>query len=114
DAHLLLGPSMRLVLDRETVVGPHRPSADVLLNSMASSAGAAAVGVVLTGMGRDGADGVAAVCRSGGCVIAQDEKSSVVFGMPRAAGEAGAQVVLPVSEIANALRRLRVAEAATR
>jgi len=108
DTHLLLAPSMRLVLDPETDVGPHRPSADLLLDSMASAAGAGAVGVMLTGMGRDGARGVDAVRRAGGSVIAQDEQSSALFGMPKAAAEAGA-TVLPLSEIAGALCRLRVA-----
>ena len=63
DAHLLLEPSMRLRLDGETVRGAHRPSADVLLESLAAAAGACAVGVVLTGMGRDGAAGVEAIAR---------------------------------------------------
>jgi two-component system chemotaxis response regulator CheB len=102
---------MRLGLDRETVVGPHRPSCDVLLESVASSAGAGAVGVVLTGMGRDGAAGVEAICRRDGYVIAQDEESSVVFGMPRAAAQAGASAVLPLSAIAGALRTLVAVEA---
>jgi two-component system chemotaxis response regulator CheB len=106
DAHLLLEPSMRLRLDRETVVGPHRPSGDLLLESMASTVGACALGVVLTGMGRDGANGVEAIRRQGGRVIAQDENSSAVFGMPKAAVEAGADVVLPLSGIAGSLRRL--------
>jgi two-component system chemotaxis response regulator CheB len=106
DAHLVLEPSMHLRLDRETVVGAHRPSADVLLESMASAAGAGAVGVVLTGMGRDGGRGVAAIRRAGGAVIAQDEATSAVFGMPRAAIEAGAQTVLPLSAIAGALSGL--------
>jgi two-component system chemotaxis response regulator CheB len=111
DAHLVLEPSLRLGLDTETVVGAHRPSADVLLESMASAVGACAVGVVLTGMGRDGAQGVEAIVRAGGSVIAQDESSSAVFGMPRAAALAGAQVVLPLADIAAALCRLAPAEA---
>jgi two-component system chemotaxis response regulator CheB len=111
DAHLVLQPSLRLALDREWRAGAHRPSADVLLTSVAAAAGPGAVGVVLTGMGRDGGKGVAAVCRAGGCVIAQDEDTSVVFGMPRTAIEQGAKVVLPLSQIAGALRQLRVAEA---
>jgi two-component system, chemotaxis family, protein-glutamate methylesterase/glutaminase len=106
DAHLLLGPAMHLTLDRETVVGAHRPAVDVLLSSMASSAGASAVGVVLTGMGRDGAKGAAALRRAGACVIAQDEQTSAIFGMPRAAIEAGASRVLPLPEIAEALCQL--------
>jgi two-component system chemotaxis response regulator CheB len=106
DAHLVLEPSLRLGLDAETVVGAHRPSGDVLLESMASAVGDCAVGVVLTGMGRDGAHGVEAIVLAGGSVIAQDGHSSAVFGMPRAAAEAGAQVVLPLAEIAGALSRL--------
>jgi two-component system, chemotaxis family, protein-glutamate methylesterase/glutaminase len=111
DTHLVVDRSGRLGLDAETVVGAHRPSGDLLLESMASALGACAVGVVLTGMGRDGARGVEAIVRAGGSVIAQDEHTSAVFGMPRAAAEAGAQVVLPLVEIAAALSRLAPAEA---
>jgi two-component system chemotaxis response regulator CheB len=110
DAHLVLDVSMRLTLDRETVEGPHRPSADMLLASIARVAGADAVGVVLTGMGRDGAAGAGAVRRAGGWVIAQDEASSAVFGMPKAAAEAGAQLVLPPTEIGAALSQVKLAE----
>jgi len=106
DTHLVLAPSMRLGLDAETVVGPHRPSGDLLLESMALAAGTGAAAVVLTGMGRDGARGVEAVLRAGGITIAQDEPSSAVFGMPRAAAEAGASSVLPLTKIAPALTRL--------
>jgi two-component system, chemotaxis family, protein-glutamate methylesterase/glutaminase len=106
-AHLVLDPSMRLTLDRETVAGVHRPSGDVLFASLAAAAGPGAIGVVLTGMGRDGGRGVAAIARAGGCVIAQDEATSVVFGMPRAAIEQGAKVVLPLAQIGGALRRLQ-------
>lgn len=106
DAHLLLEPALTLRLDRETEAGAHRPSADMLLQSMASAAASGAVGVVLTGMGRDGAEGVDRIERAGGRVIAQDEETSAVFGMPRAAADAGAHAVLPLSEIAAALRRL--------
>jgi two-component system chemotaxis response regulator CheB len=110
DAHLVLDASMRLVLDRDTDVGPHRPSADVLLESMASSAGAGAVGVMLTGMGQDGVRGVEAISGAGGLVIAQDEETSALFGMPRAAAEAGAELVLPLPRIAEAVRELLPAE----
>lgn len=110
DTHLLLRPPRSLVLDRETVVGPHRPSADLLLESVAATAGPGSVGVVLTGMGRDGAAGVAAIRAGGGRVIAQDEETSVVYGMPAAAVAAGASTVLPLGEIARALRSLALAE----
>lgn len=112
DAHLLLEPSMHLALDRETRSGPHRPSGNILLKSIAGAVGADGVAVVLTGMGRDGAEGVVAIRAAGGHTIAQDEATSAVFGMPKAATESGANVVLPLSEIATELRHLPVAEAA--
>ncbi|MDQ6751363.1 MAG: CheB methylesterase domain-containing protein, partial [Actinomycetota bacterium] len=110
DAHLRLDSSMRFVIDRETKRGAHRPSVDELLESLAASAGERAVGVVLTGMGRDGADGVEAIREAGGLVIAQDEETSAVFGMPRAAIESGADLVLPLDDVGPALRALRSAE----
>jgi two-component system chemotaxis response regulator CheB len=107
-AHLLLEPGMRLALDRETLANPHRPSGNVLLKSIASAVGAEGVAVVLTGMGRDGAEGVLAIRAAGGHTIAQDEATSAVFGMPKAATESGADAVLPLSEIATELRHLPV------
>lgn len=107
DAHLRLKDSMRLAIDSETRRGPHRPSLDVLFESLATVAADQAVGVVLTGMGRDGADGVQAIRSAGGLVIAQDEASSAVFGMPSAAIECGADAVLPLPEVGPALRSLR-------
>lgn len=104
-AHLRLCPDRTLRLDREAPAGPHRPSADVLLGSVAASAGRAAIAVVLTGMGDDGSAGVAAVRRAGGLTVAQDEASSAVYGMPRAAARRGAELILPLGEIADALRR---------
>ena len=106
DAHLILESSMRLSLDTETVNGPHRPSGDLLLTSMARALGPRALGIVLTGMGRDGAKGVAAIVRAGGCVIAQDEATSVVFGMPKAAVQQGAQYVTALSDISTTVRQL--------
>jgi two-component system, chemotaxis family, protein-glutamate methylesterase/glutaminase len=112
DAHLLLRPSMRLELDRETVIGQHRPSGDLLLESVAGAARGGAVGVVLTGMGKDGAAGAAAILAAGGHVIAQDEETSVVYGMPKAAAGVGASAVLPLTEIAGALQLMAPAKAA--
>ena len=68
----------------------HRPSVDCLFQSVAQAAGAQGIGVILTGMGRDGAQGLAAMAAAGATTIGQDEDSSVVYGMPRAAFEAGA------------------------
>jgi two-component system, chemotaxis family, protein-glutamate methylesterase/glutaminase len=96
-AHLTLEMTCRLVLDTSTTDGKHRPSGDVLLRSLARVAGAAAVAVVLTGMGRDGVDGLAAVAAAGGRTIAQDEQSSIVYGMPRVAAERGAKVLTPAA-----------------
>jgi two-component system chemotaxis response regulator CheB len=106
-AHLTLTASGHLVLDRRTAAGPHCPSGDRLLHSIAEAAGRNGVAVVLSGMGTDGAEGAAAVHRAGGLAIAQDEKSSAVFGMPRAAIDLGVDAVLPPGEIASQLRRLR-------
>jgi two-component system chemotaxis response regulator CheB len=77
--------------DGEPVCG-HRPSVDVLFRSAAAAAGRHAVGVILTGMGRDGADGLGAMREAGARTIGQDEASCLVYGMPRAAFEAGAVV----------------------
>jgi two-component system chemotaxis response regulator CheB len=111
-AHLKLDPSGLLMLDRRTVADLHRPSGDILLESIAATAGRSGVAVVLSGMGRDGAAGAAAVKRSGGLAIAQDEESSAVYGMPKAALEAGVNISLSPDEIAERLRTLRHAPTA--
>ncbi|CAN7361578.1 chemotaxis-specific protein-glutamate methyltransferase CheB [Phenylobacterium sp. LjRoot225] len=88
-----------------------RPSVDVLFESVAREVGGAATACLLTGMGRDGAAGMLAIRRAGGLTIAQDEASSVVFGMPREAILLGAaQHVLPIGEIGPALVALTAAE----
>ncbi|MHB8468897.1 MAG: chemotaxis protein CheB [Gaiellaceae bacterium] len=107
-AHLVLRADGTLELDRRSPAGLHRPSADVLLASLAASAGSASVGVVLTGMGGDGAAGIEAIRRAGGLTIAQDEATSAVYGMPREAAKRGAELILPLGGIATALQRQRV------
>jgi len=88
-------------------VDSFKPSVTPLFLSAAEAYGARVCGVILTGMGRDGADGLQAVKRAGGHTIAQDEASSAVFGMPRAAIETGAvDRVLPLEEIPRALQEL--------
>ena len=82
----------------------HRPSIDLLFESVARSAGASAIGVILTGMGADGASGLKQMREQGAYTIAQDERSSVVWGMPGAAVALGAvQRIVPLEAIAGAL-----------
>ena len=89
------------------LVSRHRPSIDVLFRSVAQAAGASATGVILTGMGDDGAEGLAEMRQAGAGTIAQDEATSVVFGMPKEAIARGAaESVLPLHHIAPALLRL--------
>jgi len=78
-----------VVLSGEEPVNGHRPSADVLFYSVAQYFGAQAVGVLMTGMGEDGAEGMGAMQRAGGLTVAQSRETCVVFGMPRAAIERG-------------------------
>jgi two-component system chemotaxis response regulator CheB len=81
-----------------------RPSVDVLFTSVAMAAGARAIGVILTGMGNDGAQGMKRMREKGSYNIAQDEASCVIFGMPREAIRAGAvDQILPLDRIAAAL-----------
>ena len=85
-------------------VSGHRPSVDVLLNSVAKIAGANAIGVILTGMGGDGARGLLAMRNAGAKTIGQDEASCIVYGMPKVAYELGAVVKqLPLHKIANGI-----------
>ena len=81
-----------------------KPSVEILFNSVAKYAGANAVGAILTGMGADGAKGLLKMRQAGASTIAQDEASSVVFGMPMEAIKCGAaESVRPLSEIATAM-----------
>lgn len=82
--------TLRCKLVATDPVNGHRPSVDVLFNSVAQAAGARAVGAILTGMGRDGADGLKAMRESGGHTLGQDADTCVVYGMPKVAYEIGA------------------------
>jgi len=104
DAHLLVGEDDRLHLDHSELVHYVRPSADVLLLSLARNHPGACAAVVLSGTGIDGAAGAAAVKQAGGRVFAQDEETSQYFGMPGAAILAGGvDEVLPLDRIAPAV-----------
>jgi two-component system chemotaxis response regulator CheB len=104
EAHLGVSAGHRLTVTAGGPVDGYRPSANQLFRSVAAAFGARAAGVVLTGMGRDGADGLLALRRAGGFAVAQDQATSIVYGMPRQALLRGAtDEVLPVGHIARAL-----------
>lgn len=94
----------RIALSDGPLVSRHRPSVDVLFRSVAQVAGPNAVGILLTGMGDDGARGLLEIRKAGGLTIAQDEATSVVFGMPREAIRmGGASRILPLHRISSAV-----------
>ena len=106
DRHLVVS-SGRVALTDEPERHSCRPSVDVLFETVAREYGSAAVACLLTGMGHDGAAGLLQVRRAGGLTLAQNEASSVVFGMPREAEALGAVCrMLPLSDIATTLARL--------
>ena len=109
DFHLTLEKAVngyRVRCDQNKKVNGHRPSVDVLFDSVAETAGRHAVGVILTGMGSDGAVGLKKIRNFGGYTIGQDERSSVVYGMPMAAYVSGAVMVqLPLYRIPDEILR---------
>jgi two-component system, chemotaxis family, protein-glutamate methylesterase/glutaminase len=103
DAHLTLDAGRRIALSDEPE-GPPRPSVDVLMHSLAEHAGPHGIGLLLTGVGHDGVAGLLALRAAGGATFGQDEASSTVFGMSRAAREAGAtDVLLPPQRLSGAV-----------
>jgi two-component system chemotaxis response regulator CheB len=104
--HMEIAADRRITLKEAKDGGAHCPSADHLLRSAAWTYGPRAIGIVLTGMGEDGARGLLSIREAGGVTFAQDEATSVVYGMPRAAKELGAaSFVLPIQQIAEAVAR---------
>jgi two-component system chemotaxis response regulator CheB len=105
NSHLLLkrsGAHYIVDLNQGPLVNRHRPSVDVLFRSVANVAGANALGIILTGMGKDGMQGMLEMKQAGSHTIAQDEASCVVFGMPKEAIAAGGvREVLPLQNIAR-------------
>ena len=105
DRHLTVAGATGILhqrLRRGEPVSGHLPSVDVLFRSVADLIGAQAVGILLTGMGSDGAEGLLALSQSGARTIAQDEATCTVFGMPRAAIALGAAgVIAPLGTIAR-------------
>jgi len=111
DKHMVirkgLGNSYTIEVGIGEKVSGHRPSVDVLFNSVAKYAGGKALGVLLTGMGRDGAQGLVNIKKMGGLTVVQDEASSVVYGMPKVALELnGADVELPLAQISQAIAEI--------
>ncbi len=94
------GGQYRVVLKEDQKVSGHRPSVDVLFKSVAKHAGRNAAAALLTGMGKDGADGLLEIRRAGGRTVSQDEATSVVWGMPKAGWEnKGAERLVPLQEV---------------
>jgi len=94
-------------LNRVTGHSRYMPSVDSLFESVADTAGKRAVGIILTGMGDDGAKGLLAIRKAGGYTLVQDESSSTVFGMPRAAIQIGAaSKVVPLADLSSKIRKM--------
>lgn len=101
------GAGLRIQLDEGPKVSGHRPSADVMFQSLASVMPTRTVGVLMTGMGSDGAAGLLQLRRAGARTVAQDEATSLVYGMPKAAADCGAaEHVLPLDQLPASIARL--------
>jgi two-component system chemotaxis response regulator CheB len=93
-----------VLLEGGALVNGHKPSVDVLFRSVAAEYGALATGIIMTGMGSDGAQGLGEIMSAGGTTLAQDKESCAVYGMPRVAAERGyAHKIVPLTEMASYL-----------
>ncbi|SFX52280.1 chemotaxis-specific protein-glutamate methyltransferase CheB [Marinospirillum alkaliphilum] len=107
EQHLTISRSHRVVLAKRTEKDIYRPSCDALLTSVAEAYGKNAIGIIMTGMGRDGSKGMAAIHQQGGITLAQDEASSVIYGMNQEAVNAGVvDKVLPLAELAMEMQHI--------
>lgn len=102
EANFVVTPSRRITLQKQLSTDIYHPSCNVLLNAVAKVYGCRSIGIILTGMGSDGAHGIATIRKAGGATLAQDEASSVIYGMNKVAIESGSvQKVLPADLIAR-------------
>jgi two-component system chemotaxis response regulator CheB len=100
-------PQVRVALTEGPLVSGHRPSIDMLFQSAARVYGSASVGIIMTGMGRDGVEGCKRILAAGGTTFGQDEATSVVYGMNKAAHQEGAvQTQFPLDELSSIIERL--------
>ncbi len=107
DYHMTVSPDGKIRLNQEAPVLGLRPAVDVTMKSAASVYGAATIGVILTGMGSDGTQGAAAIRSAGGKVTTQDERSCVVYGMPRSVVESGnSDTVVTLPRMAREIIRM--------
>ena len=105
--HMRLGKDNRLHMADDLGESPYKPSVDVLAESVLAGFGGQVIGVMLTGMGNDGSRAFLALRKAGAYILAQDQASSVVYGMPRVVAENGAaNEVLPVGELGTRLTSL--------
>ncbi|GJL62223.1 MAG: chemotaxis response regulator protein-glutamate methylesterase [Nitrospirales bacterium] len=107
------GPQVSLRISSEPANLPYRPSVNLAMESAVKSFGSSLIGVVLTGMGNDGAKGMQAIKAAGGCTLVQNEETCIVYGMPKAVLEAGhAEAVVPISSMTSEImkRISRIAE----
>jgi two-component system, chemotaxis family, protein-glutamate methylesterase/glutaminase len=113
--HLRISATGRIVLEDGPRISGYRPCADLTFDSVVAYCGAHTVGVVLTGMGNDGSKGVQTVKAAGGHVIAQDESTAVIFGMPQEAIKTGSvDQVLPIEAIYEAIEKRVLAHSLAR